>query len=79
MTNSVTADELRAFIERIEQLDEERRGVAELRKYVLAEAKGQGYDTTVIRALVTLRRQQPDDIAEFEAIMDMYKSAIGMA
>jgi len=79
MTTSVTADELRAFIERIEQLDEERRGVAELRKYVLAEAKGQGYDTTVIRALVTLRRQQPDDIAEFEAIMDMYKSAIGMA
>jgi len=79
MTNSVTADELREFIERIEQLDEERRGVAELRKYVLAEAKGQGYDTTVIRALVTLRRQQPDDIAEFEAIMDMYKSAIGMA
>ena len=79
MTTSVTADELRAFIERIEQLDAERRGVAELRKYVLAEAKGQGYDTTVIRALVTLRRQQPDDIAEFEAIMDMYKSAIGMA
>jgi len=78
MTNSVTADELRAFIERIEKLDAERRDVAELRKEVLAEAKGQGYDTTVIRALVTLRRQQPDDIAEFEAIMDMYKSAIGM-
>ena len=79
MTTSVTAAELRAFIERIEQLDADKRDIAELRKEVLAEAKGRGYSTNVIRALVTLRRQKPDDIAEFEAIMDMYKSAIGMA
>ena len=79
MTISVTAAELRAFIERIEQLDADKRDIAELRKEVMAEAKGRGYSTNVIRALVTLRRQKPDDIAEFEAIMDMYKSAIGMA
>ena len=78
MTTSVTAAELRAFIERIEQLDADKRDIAELRKEVLAEAKGRGYDTAVIRALVTLRRQRPGDIAEFNAIMGAYKSAIGM-
>lgn len=79
MTNSVTADELRAFIERIEQVAAEKRDLSEVHKEIMAEAKGRGYDTKVIRALVTLRRQKPDDIAEFDAIMEMYKSAIGMA
>jgi uncharacterized protein (UPF0335 family) len=44
----------------------------------MAEAKGRGYDTKVIRALVTLRRQKPDQVAEFEAVLDVYKHAIGM-
>jgi uncharacterized protein (UPF0335 family) len=75
---AVTADELRQFIERIEQLDAEKRDIADHRKEVMAEAKGRGYDTKVIRALVTLRRQNPDDRAEFEAVLEMYRSAIGM-
>jgi uncharacterized protein (UPF0335 family) len=79
MTDQVTAAELRQFVERIEQLDAEKRDLAELRKEVMTEAKGRGYDTKVIRALVTLRRQKPDEIAEFEAVLDLYRQALGMA
>ena len=79
MTNSVTGDELRQFIERIEQLDAEKRDLSEARKEVMSEAKGRGYDTQVIRALVALRRKAPDDVAEFEAVLEMYRSALGMA
>lgn len=76
---NVTADELRQFIERIEQLDAEKADIAEQAKEVLAEAKGRGYDTKVIRKVIALRKRKPDDIAEEEAILDMYKSALGMA
>jgi uncharacterized protein (UPF0335 family) len=79
MTEAVTAAELRQFIERIEQLDAEKRDLAELRKEAMAEAKGRGYDTKVIRALVTLRRQKPDELSEFEAVLDLYRQALGMA
>jgi uncharacterized protein (UPF0335 family) len=79
MAEVVTADELRQFIERIEQLDAEKRDVADQRKEVMAEAKGRGYDTSVIRALVTLRRKKPDEVAEFEAVLELYRSALGMA
>jgi uncharacterized protein (UPF0335 family) len=75
---SVTADELRQFIERIEQLDAEKRDLAEQQKEVMAEAKGRGYDTKVIRKVIALRKRKADDIAEEEAILDMYKSALGM-
>jgi uncharacterized protein (UPF0335 family) len=76
---NVGADELRSFIERIEQLDAEKRGIAEIQKEVMAEAKGRGYSTAIIREIVKLRRMRPDDVAEREAILDMYKSALGMA
>jgi len=75
---SVTAEELRQFIERIEQLDAEKADLAEQQKEVMAEAKGRGYDTKVIRKVVALRKREPDDIAEEEAIMEMYKAALGM-
>lgn len=75
---TVTADELRQFIERIEQLDAEKSDLAEQAKEVMAEAKGRGYDTKVIRKVIALRKRKPDDIAEEEAILDMYKSALGM-
>ena len=77
-TYSVTADELRQFIERIEQLDAEKSDLAEQAKEVMAEAKGRGYDTKVIRKVIALRKRKPDEIAEEEAIMDMYKAALGM-
>ncbi len=75
---NVAADELRSFIERIEQLDAEKRDLAEQQKEVMAEAKGRGYDTKVMRKVIALRKRKPDEIAEEEAIMDMYKSALGM-
>jgi len=75
---NIAADELRQFIERIEQLDAEKRDLAEQQKEVMAEAKGRGYDTKVMRKVIALRKRKPDEIAEEEAIMDMYKSALGM-
>ena len=78
-TYSVTADELRQFIERFEQLEAEKADVAEQQKEVMAEAKGRGYDTRVMRKVIALRKRKPDEIAEEEAIMEMYKTALGMA
>ena len=74
----VTADELRQFIERIERLDAERKDLAEQQKEVMAEAKGRGYDTKVMRKLITMRKRDKDDIAEEEAILEMYKEVLGM-
>ncbi|MGH1416665.1 MAG: DUF2312 domain-containing protein [Pelagimonas sp.] len=75
----VAAGELKQFIERIERLEEEKKEVAEQIKEVMAEAKGRGYDTKVIRKVVALRKRDADDIAEEEAVLEMYKSALGMA
>lgn len=76
---NVTADELRQFIERFEQLEAEKKDVAEQQKELMAEAKGRGYDTKVMKKVVALRKRKPDDIAEEEAVLDMYKAALGMA
>ncbi len=75
---AVTADELRQFIERYEQLEVEKKDVTEQQKELMAEAKGRGYDTRVMRKVIALRKRKPDEIAEEEAIMDMYKAALGM-
>lgn len=74
----VTADELRQFIERYERLEAEKQDIAEQQKEVMAEAKGRGYDVKVMRKVIALRKREPDDIAEEEAVLDMYKSALGM-
>ena len=74
----VTGDELRKFIERIERLDAEKKDLIEQQKEVMAEAKGRGYDTRVIRKLIGMRKRDQADIAEEEAILDMYKQALGM-
>ena len=76
---AVTADELRQFIERYEQLESEKKDVTEQQKEVMAEAKGRGYDTRVMRKVIAARKRKPDDIAEEEAIFEMYKTALGMA
>jgi uncharacterized protein (UPF0335 family) len=78
-THSVTADELRQFIERAETLAAEKRDIAEQEKELFAEAKGRGYDTKVMRKVIALRKRKPDDIAEEEAVLEMYKAALGMA
>lgn len=77
-TYNVTADELRQFIERFEQLESEKKDVNEQQKELMAEAKGRGYDTKVMKKVIALRKRDADDIAEEEAIMDMYKAALGM-
>jgi uncharacterized protein (UPF0335 family) len=78
-TYSVTADELRQFIERAETLAAEKRDIAEQEKELFAEAKGRGYDTRVMRKVIALRKRKPDDIAEEEAVLELYKAALGMA
>ena len=75
----VAADELRQFVERIERLDAEKRDVAEQAKEVMAEAKARGYDTKVLRKVIALRKRKPDDVAEEQAVLDLYTSALGMA
>jgi len=75
----VTAGELRQFIERFERLDQEKKDIAEQQKEVMAEAKARGYDTKVMRKVIALRKRDKDDIAEEEAVLEMYKEALGMA
>ena len=74
----VTADELRQFIERFERLEMEKKDVSDQQKEVMAEAKGRGYDTKIMRKIVSLRKRDQSDIAEEEAVLDMYKEALGM-
>ncbi len=77
--SGVAADELKQFIERIERLEEEKKAIADDVKDVYAEAKGRGYDTKAIRAIVRLRAKEPHEREEEEAILELYKSALGMA
>jgi uncharacterized protein (UPF0335 family) len=74
----VTADKLRQFIERAEQLATEKKDIAAQEKDLFAEAKGRGYDTKVMRMIIALRKRKPADIAEEEAVLELYKSALGM-
>ncbi|MGR3760906.1 DUF2312 domain-containing protein [Roseobacteraceae bacterium NS-SX3] len=74
----VTAAELRQFIERFERLDAEKKDIAEQQKEVMAEAKARGYDTKVMRRVIALRKRDKEDIAEEEAVLDMYKEALGL-
>ena len=78
-TYGIAAGELRSFIERAERLEEEKREIAEQIKEVMAEAKGRGYDTKVLRKILALRKRDKDDIAEEEAVLEMYMAALGMA
>ena len=74
----IAAGELRHFIEQYEQLDAEKKDVAERQKELMAEAKARGYDTRVMRKVIALRKRDRDDVAEEEAILEMYKAALGM-
>ena len=74
----ITADELRQFIEQYESLASEKQDIADRQKEVMTEAKGRGYDTKVIRKIVSLRKRNRDDIANENAITEMYMEALGM-
>ena len=77
--NGVARDQLRAFIERIERLEEEKKSIADDIKDVYAEAKGTGFDTKVLRKVVTIRKQDQNERMEQEAVLYLYLHALGMA
>ncbi len=77
-TYRVTAGELRAFVERFERLDAEKKDLGEQQKEVMAEAKSRGYDTKALRKIVALRKMDPQEISEAEAVLELYKDALGM-
>ncbi|MBP2298365.1 DUF2312 domain-containing protein [Azospirillum picis] len=74
----IAADRLKSFVERIERLEEEKRGLQEDIKEVYAEAKGTGFDTKIIRQIIRLRKMDKADRQEQEAILELYKEALGM-
>lgn len=71
-------DRLRLLIERIERLEEEKQGIADDVKDVYLEAKAVGYDPKIMRQIVKLRKMNPDDRAEMEALIEVYKKALGL-
>ena len=77
-TLTVAGQELRQFVERFERLEAEKKDIADGQKEVMAEAKGRGYDTKVLRKIIAIRKRDANDLAEEEAVLDMYKSALGM-
>ena len=77
-SQTVAAGQLRAFVERIERLEEEKKTIADDIKEVFAEMKGTGFDTKAVRAIIRLRKQDQAERQEAEAILDLYKAALGM-
>ena len=78
VNGGVAGDQLRQLVERIERLEEEKRALADDVKDVYAEAKANGFDTKTLRQVVRLRKQEPNERAEQEAILDLYLQALGM-
>ena len=76
---TAAANQLRAFIERVERLEEEKKTISEDIKEVYAEMKGTGFDTKAVRTLIRLRKKDQAERQEEEAILDLYKAALGMA
>ena len=77
--NTVAAGQLRAFIERIERLEEEKKTISDDIKEVFAEAKGTGFDTKAMRTIIRLRKKDQAERQEEEAVLDLYLAALGMA
>lgn len=73
-----TDNRLRLLIERVERLEEEKKGIGDDIKDVYLEMKAVGYDTKIVKQVVKLRKMAPDDRKEMEAILDLYKAALGM-
>ncbi|WP_260483317.1 DUF2312 domain-containing protein [Sphingomicrobium flavum] len=76
---AIAADQLRLLIERIERLEEERKGIADDIKDVYAEAKANGYDTKIMRKIVALRKMESHELQEQDALIETYRAALGMA
>ena len=79
MSDSIAADQLRLFIERIERLEEEKKGMADDIKDVYAEAKSTGFDSKTMKAIVRLRKMEKHTRDEADALLELYRTALGMA
>ena len=73
-----TDDRLRLLIERVERLEEEKKGIADDIRDVYAEAKAVGYDAKIMRKVVALRKLTPDDRREMDMLLETYKAALGL-
>ena len=78
-TQTIAAGQLRAFIERIERLEEDKQAITDDIKEVYAEMKGMGFDVKAVRQIIRLRKKDQAERQEEEAILDMYKAALGLA
>ena len=78
MSEAIAVDELRLLIERIERLEEEKKGIADDIRDVYSEAKSRGYDAKIMRQIVRLRKMETHDRQEMEAILDTYKAALNL-
>jgi uncharacterized protein (UPF0335 family) len=74
----VAGQRLRAFLERIERLEDEKKGLADDVKDIYAEAKGVGFDTKIMKRVIKLRKMEPEKIREEDELLELYKAAIGM-
>lgn len=77
-SDSVAQDQIRAFIERIERMEEEKKAISDDIKEIYAEAKGNGFDTKVLRMVVRIRKQDHAERMEQNALLDLYLAALGM-
>ena len=77
--NGVAQDQLKSFVDRIERLEEEKQTISDDIKDVYAEAKGNGFDTKVLRRVIAVRKMNADERNEQEAILELYLQALGMA
>lgn len=76
--DSIAGDQLKAFVERIERLEEEKQGITDDIKDVYAEAKANGFDVKVLRQVIKMRKQDASERAELESLLELYLSALGM-
>ena len=74
----IAADRLRSIVERIERLEEERKGLADNIKDIFAEAKSAGFDVKVVRQIISIRKKEPAEVEEQETLLDLYRRALGM-
>lgn len=78
MSEMVAAEELRLLIERIERLEEEKKGISDDIREVYSEAKSRGYDPKIMRQIIKLRAMESHERQEFEAVLETYASALGL-
>ena len=78
MSDNVAAEQLRLFIERIERLEEEKKGISDDIRDVYLEAKAQGFDSKTMRAIVKLRKMEKDARDEMDALLETYRKALGL-